>query len=55
MIKERGRSKSRARSVLEGVVEVPAGTGLGASFKVRDIIPLNEAASPTGAPATCQC
>lgn len=49
------RSKTSARSVLEGVAEVPAGTGLGVSFKVGDIDPLNEAASPTGGPATHQC
>lgn len=53
MIKARKRSKTRARSVLEGVVEVPRGTGLSPSFKVGDIVIWNEA--PTGAPATCQC
>lgn len=39
MIKARGRSKSWTTSVLKGVVEVPAGSGLGASFRVRDIVP----------------
>lgn len=38
MIKARRGSKTSARSVLEGVVEVPAGTGLGASFCVGDLV-----------------